>query len=186
MHLQFPILAICLAVSSCSAFSLPKVNETTGLYVVEKTVDRDSIKTRVTNVDLKKYRFVWIVTHSENLPQRLEFLGREALAQSGFKHVLDTRELTNLVIATPQLSGIELKDSASQRRLAELVGPIAVVDLTEAGASVGIRVSDLTTGKTLLAARYWDELSLGNQRIYPVLNELIKWAGDCDATKERT
>jgi len=28
--------------------------------------------------------------------------------------------------------------------------------------------------------------SLGNQRIYPVLNELIKWAGDCDATKERT
>src|SRR5690349_8652926 len=52
--------------------------------------------------------------HSENLPQRLEFLGREALAQSGFKHVLDTRELTNLVTATPQLSGIELKDSASQ------------------------------------------------------------------------
>src|SRR3954453_19635757 len=101
MDIRLFTLVVCLATAGCSGYSPPKVDQDTGLYVIEESVDGESIATRDTNVDLKKYRFFWIVTQSGLLPERFEFLGREALALSGVKYVLDTRELTNFVKMTP-------------------------------------------------------------------------------------
>jgi hypothetical protein len=174
-------------VCGCTGYGPTKFDEKTGLYDIRATVDKKDIAKRETKVDLKKYRFVWLLTRTPFYPQRTEFLAREALAHSGFKHVLNARELTDLVTTTPELSWVSsLGDPVTQRRLAEALGPIVGVSLSYDDAQVRLVAADIATGTTLLEVSYRSNFALSNDRFYPVFNELKKWADECNATKEST
>ncbi len=187
MHLRLLALSACLALCACTSYGPPKFDEKSGRYDVSATVAQQDIAKRETKVDLKKYRFVWLVTRTYRFPQRTEFSVREALARSGFKHVLNTREMTDFVTATPELSWVSnLSDPVTVRRLADTVGPIAGVYLSSGDADVRLVVADMATGTTLLELHYSSDFALGDDRLYPVFNELKKWADECNATKENT
>ena len=70
MPIRILALAVCLAVSGCTGYGPPKFNENTGLYDVRASVDKERFAKRETKLDLKKYRFVWLVTRTPFYPQR--------------------------------------------------------------------------------------------------------------------
>jgi hypothetical protein len=188
MGIRLVTLAACIAICGCTGYGPPRFDETTGLYDIKATVAKESIAKRETRANLKKYRFVWLVTRTYYFPQRTEFLVREALAHSGFTQVLNTHELTDLVTTTPEFSWVAtLSDPVTQRRLTEILGPIAGVSLSHLAGDEGVRllVTDIATGTTLLDVRYTD-FAIANDRFYPVFNELKKWADECNATRENT
>jgi hypothetical protein len=183
-----------LFISGCATYAPPKVDEKTGMYKASASLDGGAVEKRDTNVDLKKFRFVYLVTQSNVYPGRFEFFARSALAHAGFTNVLNTQELTEFITETPALSSItSVGDLVSRRRLAQLIGPIMFVQVSSmwdgnVRRDVTLTVVDLSSGKTLLQIDHnkliWADVD--SEAHYPVLNEFNKWVKECGTTKERT
>lgn len=182
-------IAILLA-AGCSTMYYDRtgIDQETGLYATGTTVDPAAVQVRGTNVDLTKFRFVYLETRTDLWPARFEFFVRDALVRMGFKNILNTRELSKFITSNPeQLSSIHsISDFMSQQRLSNRVGPVLHVAVnigSDRGGNrnVTLTVSDLSEGRVLLLLNHRKAVwtSFDKEAHYPVLNELKKWADAC-------
>ena len=191
-RLATKILATLL-VSGCAVYAPPKIDEKTGLYKQTASVQPGAIEKRDTNVDLKKFRFAYLISDTNVYPARFEYFARSPLARAGITRVLNTREMQEWG-NQPELAGItSLSDPISQRRLSERIGPILLIQLSsmwdgDVTRNVSLTVTDLSSDKVLLQIRHdkfvWMEVD--SEAHYPVFNELKKWAEECAPGKENT
>jgi hypothetical protein len=193
-HRLATIVVATLFVSGCAVYAPPKIDEKTGLYKQAAALDPGEIRKRDTNVDLKKFRFAYLISDSNVYPGRFEFFARSALARAGITRVLNTHEMTEWISSTSELSEIaSLSDPISQRRLSERIGPVLLIQLSsmwdgDVTRDVDLVVTDLSTGKAMLEIHHhrfvWMEVD--SEAHYPVFNELKKWAEECAPGKENT
>jgi hypothetical protein len=192
-HRLATMLLATLIVSGCAVYAPPKFDEKTGLYKQGAALDAGAIEKRDTNVDLKRFRFAYLISDSNVYPGRFEFFARSALAHAGITRVLNTAEMLEWV-NTPELSEIpSLSDPVSQRRLSERIGPVLLIRLSsiwdgDVTRDVDLAVTDLSTGKELLHIHHhrfvWVEVD--SEAHYPVFNEFKKWVDECGPGKENT
>lgn len=186
------ILCLLIVLSGCASYAPPKINDKTGLYDTSTSLDEGAVQNRNTNLNLRKYRFVHLVTETNVYPGRFEFFTRAALARNGLTTVLNTDELAEMVASNPRFSSIQsVTDPVSLRRLAEQVGPILQVRLSsrwdgDVRRYVTMTVRDLATGEQLLhiyhSKMIWSDVD--GEAHYPVLNELKKWVDACSTNKD--
>jgi hypothetical protein len=194
MRLLFLCVVTCAAAvaGGCAQYAPPKVDEKTGTYSAIASVAPGDIQKRETDVDLRKFRFVFLITRTNVYPARFEFFTRAALARVGFKNVLNQDEVVSLVTTNPELSSIKsLSDPLALRQLSELAGPIMLVYVKSATDGnvrryVTVQVVDLSDGRTVLQLHHnpmiWADVD--SEAHYPVLNEFKKWVDECDAKKQ--
>ena len=193
MNIKNATLVCLLAtLSGCASYAPPKINDKTGFYETITNLDEAAIRTRNTDVNLGKYRFVHLVSETNVYPGRFEFFTRAALAKNGFTRVLNTDELTELIASNSRFSSIQsISDPVSLRRLAELFGPILQIRFSsrwdgDVRRYVTMTITDLTTGEQLLHIYHskliWSDVDA--EAHYPVLNEFKKWADACSAKNE--
>jgi hypothetical protein len=186
-----PLLLSAVMLTSCAAYAPPTVDPKTGLIGAMASLDEGAIQVRNTNVDLRKFRFVHLSAGTNVYPARFEFFVRAALDRAGFRHVLNTNELTQLVTSDPKLAAVQsINDPVAQRRLSELAGPILRIDFRSQWDGnvrryVTLSVVDLSTGNELLRIHnpktIWMEVD--SEAHYPVLNEFQKWVDACVSAK---
>jgi hypothetical protein len=177
------LLAAINLLSGCGSYAPPKVDDKTGMYKALATVKAGSIRKTDAAVDFNKYRFVLLSPSSNAEPARFEFFVRAALANLGFKHIYNVRELQSLVNSEPQLSQItSLSDPLSQQRISERIGPILGVEFSSqwpggAFRDVSVKVFDLSEGAILYELTHskmiW--IDVDSEAHYPVLNALKEW-----------
>ncbi len=183
-----------LSLTACGTYSPPKVDTKTGMYKSLATVSPGSIRKTDLPVNFDKYRFVFISPKSNAEPARFEFFIRAELANLGFKHILNIRELQNLVNSESELSKItSLSDPLSQQRISEKIGPILGVEVSSqwpggTTRDVSLRVLDLSATTVLYELRHnkfiW--VDVDSEAHYPVLNALREWVMETRANQGKT
>jgi hypothetical protein len=191
----FVCIGACAIVQAgCAHYTPPKVDSKTGMYGAMASVAPGDIQKRETNVDLRKFRFVYLITQTNLYPARFEFFTRSALARMGFKNVLNQEEVAALVTETPELSSLQSEQAQiAVRHLSERAGPVLLVYVRsmwdgDVRRYVNLEVVDLSDGRTLLKLHHekliW--IDVDAEAHYPVLNEFKKWADQCAPPKERS
>jgi hypothetical protein len=185
---------LALLVAACGSYAPPKVDEKTGLYPAIAALDAGAVQKRDTSIDLGRYRFVYLSSDTNVYPGRFEFFARAALAEAGFKHVLNTQELTSFVSSRQQLSTItSIGDPLSQRRISELVGPALRIDVVsrwdgEVRRYVTLTATDMSSGTVLLQVSQprliW--VDVDSEAHYPVFNEFKRWVEACKRSPSAT
>jgi hypothetical protein len=176
-------------VTGCATYGPVRIDEKTGLYKTSTVLKAGAIQKRDTDVNLKKFRFVYLVANSNIYHGRFEFFVRSALARNGFKYVLNKDELTKMITANPKLSSIQsIDDPVSLKRLSDLVGPIMRVDFKsqwdgDVSRYITLAITDLSNNNLLLKIYHpkfiWGDVD--SEAHYPVLNEIKKWIDDSSA-----
>lgn len=188
------LIAVIICLNGCGTYAPPKVDDKTGRYKALAAVSPGNITKTDQQVDLSKYRFVFISPKSNAEPARFEFFVRAALANLGFKHIFNIKELQSLINATPELSQItSLSDPLSQQRISDKIGPILGVEFNShwpggAYRDVNLKVLDLSSGSLLFGLNHskmiW--LDVDSEAHYPVLNALKEWALETRANQGKT
>jgi hypothetical protein len=195
MRFLLPLVLACTCVlGGCAHYAPPKLDEKTGMYAATASIAPGDIQKRETDVDLSKFRFVFLVAQTNVYPARFEFFTRAALARVGFKNVLNQEEVVSLITSTPELSSIKsVSDPLALRQLSDLVGPSLLVQVKsiwdgDVRRYVTVNVVDLSDGRTLLQLHHekliW--MDVDSEAHYPVLNEFKKWVDQCSANREKS
>ena len=181
------LLFIVFLIGGCATYALPSIDEKTGRYSEAAPLEEGAIEKNVTDVDLEKYRFVYLNAESNVHSSRFEFFVREALVRFGFNHILNQTELLDLVTSTEEASEISsISDPLAQRKLSDIIGPILYVEFLSrwdgnASRYVNVQVVDVSTGKVLLKINHpkMIMMEVDSEVHYPVLNAIKDWVEIC-------
>jgi len=177
-------IVLGLVLGGCAVmYPTPPIDPKTGRYPDGRALPPSAILRFDPDIDLSAVRFVYLVADTNDLPARYEFYCRQALARLGFRNVLTSRELGDLIQDTPALRGLaSMSDPVSMRRLASAVGPVIKVEFEHTYNGSGprsgsIRVADAGTGRVMfhvsVSRAIWG--SLESDLFYPTLNALGDW-----------
>jgi hypothetical protein len=174
---------LVLGIGACSSTYKPvALDPGTGLYNTLTSVPPGGVAVTEPKIKLDENGVVLLVADSNRYPSRLEFVTRKALADLGYRNVVNVRELrswaddTKFNFAPDRISIEALKDFSANVR------PVLIVDvrygwLGEVQHYGGLRIIDGRDGTPLLTVSHprhvW--VSVDEEVIYPVLNELRKW-----------
>lgn len=186
MKLFIPAVALIL-LSGCASYAPPSIDKETGRYSEIVPLEAGAIEKKKTNVDLSKYRFVYLNAETNVYESRFEFFVREALVGFGFKHILNQDELIALVSSDKETTDLaSLSDPLAQRKLSNDVGPILYIRFSsrwdgDVRRYVDVEVVDMSSGETLLKINHpkmiWWEVD--REAHYPVLNAIKQWTEEC-------
>lgn len=179
-----------LLANACSTTYQPaKVDEQTGLYSAIGSVSPGGVSSSSTPVNFNQYGAIVLVADSNQYPSRLEFVARRALADLGFKNVVNIAELrrwaedSKFHFADDKVTVRDLRDFSAS------VKPVLIVDIRYAWLGdihhyAGMRVIDPRNDTALLTvshpAKLW--VSVDQEVLNPVLNEFRKWHRKVNST----
>jgi hypothetical protein len=128
------MLLFALLTAGCTSYGrgqiyFPKIDGKAGLYVTEATVNKEDLGVRDTNVDLRKFRFVYLQTGTDVYPERFEFFVRNTLARIGFLQVLNPNEFSALLSSDEKVCSMPRVSDREQGQISRIVGPILRVQI---------------------------------------------------------
>ena len=172
-----------LAVAGCSTTYKPiAIDPKTDLYDTTTSVPPGGVAVADDKVVLSDFGAVLLVADSNRYQWRLECVARRALAELGFRNVVNIEELRRWAedkkfkLPSDRLTIEEIKGFSGA------VKPLLVVDirygwLGDTQHYGGLRIVDGRSGVSLLTVSHpkgvW--MNVDQEVIYPVLNELRKW-----------
>jgi hypothetical protein len=178
--------ALLLVGCAATAYHPLKFDTQSSRYSTSTIIDPNAITARDVNVDLKKFKFVYLQTSSNVFPRRFEFYIRDVLHRAGLKNVVNTAELSAFILDNPKTQDIvSTSDTLAQRRIAEKVGPYLLVDIKSqwdgnVRRNVTLTIVDVSNGNTLLQINHpkliW--MNVDGEAHLPIFNELQSWADD--------
>lgn len=182
---SFAVAAIVLLAGCATQYQTLRVDEKSGLYPTSTTVDPGGVLVYDTSVAPKSFKYVLLITNSNNRPSGFSFTVRSALAQAGLIAVYTPEEFRLLAQDRGFTFPEDRFTSESLRRFSTENGRVLVLDYTyrflgNASMSSLLVATDGSTGKTLLRIDhpkhvFWD---FDGEALYPVLNQLRKWIKD--------
>ena len=186
MRLISPWLACVLSallIGGCSTTYKPMVvDPKTGLYDTLSSVSPGGVAIGKTDVAFEDFAAIVLVADSNRYPSRLEFVARKALADLGFRNVINVPELLRWAEDQKFSFSPERITLDALRDFSTTVRPVLIVDVRYAWLGDmhhfgGMRVIDGRSGEALLTVNHPKSifLSVDQEVIYPVLNELRKW-----------
>jgi hypothetical protein len=179
---------------AANAYQSPKFDSQTSRYLTSTNIDASAIVVRDVNIDLSKFKFVYLSTNSNVFPGRFEFYVRNVLHRAGLKNVINAGEMSSFILDNPKTQDIvSTSDAVALRRIAEKVGPYLLVTLNSywdgnVRRNVTLKIIDASTGKTLLQINHpkfiWTNVD--GEAHLPVFNEIQSWADDTTGRRRKS